>query len=117
MKIKVDKYEFVQAFRNAGRFEGYNDNFSFEALHILFEYLEEYEDGAGEEMELDPIAICCDFAEMTKEDLVSSFDLELNSLNSEDEDDEEILEYLQENTSFVGKTERQEPTTYVFQSF
>ena len=117
MKITVDKYEFVQAFRNAGRFEGYNDNFSFEALHLLFEHFEEYEDGAGEEMELDPIAICCDFAEMTKEDLVSSFDLELNSLNSEDEDDEEILEYLQENTSFVGKTERGEEPTYIFQSF
>ena len=117
MKQRVNKYEFEEAFRDAGRFGGDNDNFSYEALHLLFEHFEEYEDGAGEEMELDPIAICCDFAEMTKEDLVSSFDLELNALNSEDEDDEEILEYLQENTSFVGKTERQEPTTYVFQSF
>ena len=39
------------------------DNFSYDGLVALFDYLEEIEDSCGEEMEFDPIAICCDFTE------------------------------------------------------
>lgn len=39
------------------------DNFSYEGLSALFDYLEQYEDDTGEQIELDVIAICCDYSE------------------------------------------------------
>jgi hypothetical protein len=51
-------YDFERAFKNFER-----DNFSYDGLKALFEYLEEYEDSTGEEVELDVIALCCEYAE------------------------------------------------------
>jgi hypothetical protein len=39
------------------------DNFSYPGLLALWEYFEEYEDSTGEEIELDVIAICCEYSE------------------------------------------------------
>ena len=36
-------------------------NFTYEGLQALFEYLEQYEDDTGEEIELDVIGLCCEF--------------------------------------------------------
>ena len=58
MKQSVNMYDFERAFK---RFE--RDNFSYDGLKALFEYLEEFEDGTGEEVELDVIALCCDYME------------------------------------------------------
>ena len=122
MKQRVNQYDFEQAFRSHGRFGGDNDNFSYEALQLLFEYFEELEDSCDTEIELDVIAICCDFTEATKAELVSDYEIELNSLNTEDEDEDEVSAYLQDNTSYVGKTELSEYSklkepTFVYQSF
>jgi len=122
MKQTVNSYEFEQAFRNCGRFGGDNDNFSYEALQLLFEYFEELEESCDMEIELDPISICCDFTEATKAELVSDYEIELNSLNTEDEDEDEISAYLQDNTSYVGRTEPSEYSklkepTFIYQSF
>jgi hypothetical protein len=51
-------YDFERAFK---RFE--RNNFSYDGLKALFEYLEEYEEGTGEEVELDVIALCCEYTE------------------------------------------------------
>jgi hypothetical protein len=51
-------YDFERAFKNFER-----DNFSYDGLKALFEYLEEYEDSTGEEVELDVIALCCEYME------------------------------------------------------
>ena len=59
MKSTVSLNDFREAFRIAGR----QAQFSQSALEALFEYLEQYEEGSGEELELDPIGICCEFAE------------------------------------------------------
>ena len=58
MKQSVNMYDFERAFKNFER-----DNFSYDGLKALFEYLEEYEDSTGEEVELDVIALCCEYAE------------------------------------------------------
>jgi len=58
MKQSVNMYDFERAFK---RFE--RDNFSYDGLKALFEYLEEYEEDTGEEVELDVIALCCDYME------------------------------------------------------
>ena len=58
MKQSVSIYDFERAFKRYER-----ENFSYDGLKALFENLEEFEDGTGEEVELDVIALCCEYAE------------------------------------------------------
>tara|TARA_X000001382_G_scaffold113228_1_gene90934 strand:+ start:228 stop:530 length:303 start_codon:yes stop_codon:yes gene_type:complete len=59
MVITIDNHDFIQAFKDAGR----EDQFSLDALTVLFHHLEEWESQMSEPMELDVIAICCDYEE------------------------------------------------------
>jgi len=59
MKTSVNFYNFQQAFKDMGR----DDNFSYAGLKALYNYLADYEEETGEEIELDVIALCCDFSE------------------------------------------------------
>ena len=58
MKQTVNEYQFERAFN-----ECRPNDFSYKGLKALFDYLEEYEEETGQELELDVIAICCDFTE------------------------------------------------------
>jgi len=59
MKKTINIYDFRDAFHKAGR----GNQFTSEGQRALFEYLEGYEEDTGEEIELDVIALCCDFTE------------------------------------------------------
>ena len=61
MKQTINVFQFRDAFLQS---LSYKNNFSYDGLTALFEYLEELEDSTGQEMELDVVAICCDFQEM-----------------------------------------------------
>ena len=39
------------------------ENFSYAGLEALYDYLENLEEETGEEMELDAIALCCEYSE------------------------------------------------------
>tara|TARA_R100001086_G_scaffold109651_1_gene55765 strand:- start:109 stop:390 length:282 start_codon:yes stop_codon:yes gene_type:complete len=39
------------------------DNFSYDGLTALYNYLIQYEEDCGTELEFDPIAYCCEFSE------------------------------------------------------
>ena len=39
------------------------DNFTILGLRTLYDYFEQLEQDTGEQIEFDPIAICCEFAE------------------------------------------------------
>ena len=56
----INKYDFIDRFRSS---DSYANNFSYEGLSALFEYLEDYEDDTGEQIEFDLVALCCDFTE------------------------------------------------------
>lgn len=43
--------------------ESRKDQFSYQGKKAIFEYLEEYEESTGEQIEFDPIAICCEWTE------------------------------------------------------
>ena len=58
MKQTINEYQFKDAFQ-----ECRPDNFSYEGLTALYDYLEQYEEDTGQEVELDVIAICCEFTE------------------------------------------------------
>lgn len=59
MKQTINFYDFRQAFEQHGR----ENQFSHEGLSTLFDMLEEYEQDIDKELELDVIALCCDFTE------------------------------------------------------
>ena len=58
MKTNVTEYDFTNAFQQIRP-----DNFSYQGLQALYEYMTELEDDMGEEFELDVIALCCDYSE------------------------------------------------------
>lgn len=43
--------------------ESRKDQFSYDAKKAIFDYLENYEEETGEQLEFDPIAICCEWTE------------------------------------------------------
>ena len=59
MKIIVSELQFVESFRACGR----ETQFSVPARRALFAHLEQVEEDSDTEIELDPIGICCEFAE------------------------------------------------------
>lgn len=41
----------------------YTDQFSYEGKRALFDYLEEYEDASNQQIELDTVALACEYTE------------------------------------------------------
>tara|TARA_R100001460_G_scaffold13125_7_gene29790 strand:+ start:878 stop:1198 length:321 start_codon:yes stop_codon:yes gene_type:complete len=66
MKQTVTEQTFVDAFVNMNR----EDNFTRPGRIALYEYLTELEEEWGIELELDVIAICCEYTEYADEDEV-----------------------------------------------
>lgn len=81
-----------------------NENFSYDAKQALFEFIEEMDDQCGTETELDVIAICCEYAESSIEDLISDYNIDVTEAEGDEEEIEEIVEdYLNDNTMVVSK--------------
>ncbi len=59
MKTYVSEHEFVKAFDDYDR----SNNFSVAGRRALFDYFEGYEESTNEEIDLDVIAICCEYTE------------------------------------------------------
>lgn len=61
--------EFCDSFGNS-----YKNNFSYEGKRALFDYLEQYSDDTGQQVELDTVALCCEYTEYDSfEDLQDSY--------------------------------------------
>ena len=80
MKQTINFYDFQRAFtvydfQRASVDCGRGNQFTYEGLQALFNMLEEYEEDTGEELELDVIALCCDFTEYESfEELTDAYD-------------------------------------------
>lgn len=59
MKKTINFYDFERAFVQADR----ANQFTYEGKKALFEYIEQYEDDCETEIELDVIALCCEYTE------------------------------------------------------
>jgi hypothetical protein len=100
MKTNVTVSDFRDAFRDCNR----QDSFSYEGLGALFEWLEQYEDDCGTEVELDVIALCCDFSEYDSAlDCIKECGYDFTPAEDQDEEDQEseVLDWLHENTLVV----------------
>ncbi len=98
MKQTVDFYDFKRAFEQCRP-----DNFSGQGLSALWDYLEQYEADTGEEIELDVIALCCDFSEDSTENIAASYDIDLEGIDDDDEKQEAVADYLTDNGAYVGR--------------
>ena len=112
MKETVYLSDFRDAFNRMDR----GNQFSYEALELIYDYLEEIDPDS----ELDVIAVCCDFDEMHYSDVIGTYDTDLcehfgeDATTTEEEQIEFVRKYLEDNTSIVG-----EPSygVFVFHSF
>jgi len=64
MFIRVNFSTFCDEFHNMGR----GNQFSYDALEVLFDYYEQLEEDIGEPIEFDVIAICCEWTEYESEE-------------------------------------------------
>jgi len=99
MKITIDFTDFRDAFRRYDR----ESSYSREGLQMLFDHFEEYEEQTGHAVELDVIAICCDYDENHWEDVASSYLIDLSECEDEEDKIAAVREYLEENTFLVGE--------------
>tara|TARA_R110000868_G_scaffold103200_1_gene284231 strand:+ start:837 stop:1154 length:318 start_codon:yes stop_codon:yes gene_type:complete len=94
MKTIVSEYQFVDSFRACGR----ETQFTVPARRALFDYLESFEHDSGTELELDPIAVCCDFCEYpTVLDAAQAYGYR----DGVDSKEESALEWLQNRTQVI----------------
>ena len=108
MKTTVNFSQFCDAFNSMGR----ENQFSYEGKKALFDYLEQYEEDTGEEIELDIIVLCCEYAESTPEDIARDYNIDLEGIDLADAF-KPVLEYLDDTTTVCGMTD----DTIIFQLF
>jgi hypothetical protein len=104
----INESQFIDAFKAMGR----GDQFSYEALKLIYEYFEELDP----DFDLDVIAICCDFEEAHYSDVIGRYDTDIldTDFNTEEEQIEFVRKYLEDNTSVVGESSY---GTFVFTQF
>ena len=80
MKQYISKYHFTNWFLSS---DTYKNNFSYEGLHSLFDYFEQLEEEMENEIDFDPIAICCEFSEYENLDEIkkSYSSVEINNID------------------------------------
>ena len=105
MKQTIDLYQFRRAFEFLGR----ADNFSYEGQKVLFDYLEHL----GEAIDLDVIALCCEYREDTFAEVASNYGFALDEDLDEGGRRDTVLDCLANNTSVCGSTD----THVVYQLF
>ena len=69
---------------------------AYNLCYTMAQYLEEYEEDTGEELELDPVAIRCEYRVITLDEAVSDYQIPPHL-----DDDEDVLEWLQDRTMVI----------------
>ena len=92
--------EFKQAFKTYGR----EDNFSYNGLRALFDYLEQLSNDMGEDITLEVVGLCCDYSEENYKDIANNYNIDLSSADSDENEEKQIvIDYLQYRTIYVGE--------------
>ena len=97
--------QFRDQFHRCGR----ADQFSYEALDLLFDYLNDCES----DIELDVVGICCEFSEDMPEAIADSYGIDTEGLN-EGEIVDAVMSYLDDHSVTVGITSS---GAFVYQQF
>ena len=105
IKKTVSFYEFCDSFGDS-----YKDNFSYHGKRALFDYLEQLSEDIGEDIELDTVALCCEYQEVLEQDIPCKAEEYYEfSYSSEDLEEEEKIQeakdFLQNHTTVIEYSE------------
>ena len=95
MKTIITSHSFIESFRYCGR----ETQFSVPARYALFDYFEKLEEDTDTEITLDPIAICCEWAEYSSI-MEAANDNGFRGVKG-DSEEAQALDYLHEHTQVV----------------
>ena len=82
---------------------------AYNLCYTMAQYLEEYEEDTGEELDLDPVAIRCEYRVIALDEVAEQYSGDFEGM-----EDEDLLEYLQDNTMVI---ETDIKNTYIIQEF
>lgn len=94
---KINESQFIKAFHDYNR----GDNFSYEALVELYNYYEDLSEDMGEDIEFDVIGICCEWNESTDQEILNSYNIDVEHCEDDEEIHEEIISYLNDHTLVI----------------
>lgn len=100
--------QFRDAFHRANR----ADQFSYEGLGLLFDYLNE--EGTAD-VQLDVIGICCMYAEQHYADIAEAYGIELSPDDTAQEHIQQVKDFIETKSVLVGQTSDQ--CNLVYQQF
>jgi hypothetical protein len=106
MKKTINFQDFAEEFNRYNR----ADNFTYEGLRALFDYLEE----CDPDLELDVIAICCDYYQSEWYDVANDYRIDLSGCDDKDAMIDAVREHLHENTCVVAELD---DGSFVFAAF
>lgn len=111
---------FKAAFSDMGR----GDQFSNAGLSALYNYLDQMSDDSGENIELDVIALCCDYSEVSETNLITEYGYMISGEYDLDDEDalqeciDDILSILEDETMVITVDDyRLESPSYIVQAF
>jgi hypothetical protein len=107
MKTTLTQHEAADMLMKFEAF-GTGEN-AYNLCYTMAQYLEQYEEDTGEELELDPIAIRCEYRAITLDEAVSDYQI-LTHLA----DDADVLEWLNDCTQVIPTDIKD---TYIIQEF
>lgn len=105
MKKTINYYDFNREF---GLYDQTKNSFSNNGKKALFNYLEEYEESTGKEIELDVIALNCNYTEYSSIDELFvdyGYLLYEEEEESEEEKNKRFLEVIENNTVLIRVNE------------
>lgn len=96
----ITQNTFIDAFKTS---DSYRESFSYDGLEALFNYYEELEDSMWEQIELDIVAICCEWTEYeTVREAYENYQHDYSELWDDEQDRiDGALEYLRDNTTVI----------------
>ena len=94
IKKTVGKNEFMDEFKSIRP-----NNFSYDGLIALYNYLEDLSDDVGEDVELDVIELCCEYEEDSINYFLEQYELE----NIEDLKDNTVVIEVDADTIIIQK--------------
>ena len=68
------------------------ENFDYDGQRALFDYLENMSEDIGEPIELDVIALCCEWQQLTLDEAREQYNIP---------EDEGVIEWLEDNTNVI----------------
>lgn len=106
IKSYINQSEFVDALTRTYD----NTNFTYNGKVALYEYLTQLSDDIGEDIELDPIALCCEYTEYSDADECAreyfeyegmTYGEDGEELESVDQVNEKALNFLRDRTQVI----------------